>query len=222
VDFDEEYFAKRMITMSQRQKMHWIDAAYVSGHLKGFKELNILDIGCSDGAFTKLLHGIGILFGTELNQDEAHKAKNLGISIVKSPQEVKADVLILRGTIQHLHPEEFRDLLQMKARFIFILQSPNLSSIPYRIFNNDRVNLLKPTKEFSSMFNTMKLRELRLALNENGYSIKSLEFPYLRTPYFRPTFDLKEFVLSIFSKNRAYAGSFPGNIYRLAAERNNE
>jgi SAM-dependent methyltransferase len=220
MDFDEAYFVSRKNDMSQRNLMHRNDAIFVSKFFENSNHLKILDIGCADGDFTRMLGEVGTLFGTELNEDEAAKASNIGVRIVRKPEEVSADILILRGTIQHLKIEEFSELLQLRTRYVFLLQSPNLKSIPYSVLNHERVHLLKPNENFSSMHNNMNLREIRDMFKMNGYAVRCLEYPYFRTPYFRPVFDLKELTMSLISKNRTYKGSFPGNIYRLFAERN--
>jgi cyclopropane fatty-acyl-phospholipid synthase-like methyltransferase len=111
--------------------MYYNDLKYIEKKLK--KEylntnLNLLDIGCSDGEFAELLMQkfAVIADGIEINKELANKAKKkLRTVYNKIDSNVSFqnyDVIILRGTIHYLSSNEINLILKKANKKCIIIQ----------------------------------------------------------------------------------------------------
>ena len=220
MDFDEAYFKDRQKSGFERTKMHQKDFNYSVKSIKKLKpagKISIMDIGCADGEFTERFSKIANLYGVEINLHEANKASLKGIKIVniQDLDLVKPDVIILRGTLQHISPEDFSHILSYRPKMLILLQTPNPKSFVYRILDQSQISLLTPHEGFSGNLNLISLKQLKKIVKEDNYQISRISKPYFSTPYCNPIRDLTQLILCFLNRKISYASSWKGNIYRM-------
>jgi hypothetical protein len=220
MDFDEVYFQNRQKSASERTKMYQKDFIYSVKSIKKLKataKISLMDVGCADGEFTERFSKIANLYGVEINLQEAIKAKLKGIRIVsiKDLDLVKPDVIILRGTLQHISPEDFSCILNYRPRMLILLQTPNPKSFVYGILHQSQISLLNPHQGFHGNLNLISLNQLKKLLKQDKYKITRISKPYFSTPYFRPFKDFTQLILCFFNRRKSYSSSWKGNIYRM-------
>jgi 2-polyprenyl-3-methyl-5-hydroxy-6-metoxy-1,4-benzoquinol methylase len=127
-----------MKTKDRNWKNHKFFHLVQSGHrdnqlnilklLKGIRANNLLDIGCSDGSFTiecAMTIGAKKLYGIEIAEEEAKKARSKGIEVIVSNQ-----VLEHVRDVDSVLRESKRSL---RRNGVFILSTPNLCSLLQRL-----------------------------------------------------------------------------------------
>jgi hypothetical protein len=220
MDFDEEYFKDRQKSGFERTKMYQKDFNYSIKSIEKLKptgKISIMDIGCADGEFTERFSKIANLYGVEINLQEANKASLKGIKIVnfQDIDLVKPDVVILRGTLQHISPEDFFHVLSYRPKMLILLQTPNPQSFVYRILDQSQISLLTPHEGFRGNLNLISLKQLKKIAKNEKYRITRISKPYFSTPYCYPIKDLTQLILCFLNRNITYTGSWKGNIYRM-------
>jgi hypothetical protein len=191
---------------------------YIS-QLATSERIALLDVGCADGEFTSMFSDVANLFGVEINQDEAARASSRGIKIVTLDdlEAVQPNVIILRGTLQHITPAEYSVILNFQPQILIFLQTPNPTSFAYRLLKQNQIALLNPHKEFEGNLNLIELAKLKSDLICKGFRITSISKPYFSTPYFNPLQDIYQLISCLFNSSKRYTGSWKGNIYRMIA-----
>ena len=178
----------------------------------------ILDIGCSTGEFfeavfkqTKVNY-----FGIEPSNYAAKIAEAKGISMVESPEEVnEADCVIYRGTIQYIE-SPFESITKSakalkKGGLMIFLATPNCRSMYYYLFRT------LPFLENKYMYFIPSDANMELVLKNAGMKLRSLEYPYLKTPYARPIKDTIRFIYKLVTGKGKFA--WPGSMMWIIAEK---
>ena len=160
---------------------------------------NILDIGCSTGEFLQEIDWKGAKFGIEISEYAASLANTKGIKVVDNFEILPSlDNIVYRGTIQHLYSpfeslQNAYDALRDNG-MLYILATPNTSSILFRIFND--LPALDATRNFylpsdSSLVNVCKML---------GFEMVAIEYPYKQSPYSNFLLDHAKFLKNIIYK----------------------
>lgn len=157
----------------------------------------VCDIGCSTGEFLKEIGWRGPKFGMEINDEVIAIAQKSGIGFEKNilTELDFFDVVIFRGTIQHL-PEPFYYLSKAydslkRGGVIILLATPNANSLVYKFFNN--LPMLNPKLNF---YIPSDITLQNVLINFNFKLIK-IEYPYLKSPYRNLISDHYLFIKSI-------------------------
>lgn len=192
----DEYFDDRNRNNEKRLKQFEIDSKFIKNYIKSGK---ICDIGCSTGEFLKYLNLPGEMYGMEINKFAKKKASQF-ISFEKNIFTEKNffDLIIFRGTIQHVDEpfkmikESYNSLKQ--GGLIVFLSTPNSNSLLYKLKNNlafldKKTNFYIPGEI-----------ELTNSLENFGFKVKKVCFPYIKTPYASPIRDHYNFLKNLFSK----------------------
>jgi SAM-dependent methyltransferase len=143
----------------------------------------VCDVGCSTGEFLHTIGWSGKRYGMEVNLMAINEAKKKDISFNASILNKKNffDVIVFRGTIQHL-PDPFGYIERSysalkKGGYIVFLATPNANSICYKIFNTSP--LLDKTRNFFIPSDITLSNVLKM----NNFKRIEIEFPYLNSPY---------------------------------------
>lgn len=180
---------------AQRQKMYEQDYAFVSKFISGSMK-DVLDIGCSNGAFLRIFKKNGFYCeGVEYGEEAKNKAsgdfKVYYGTFPEIPISKKYDVITFRGVIQYLkNPKPyFKKAMELlkEGGLIFITASPNSESICFSLFKNMH-NL--PVKETDYYMYSEKL--LTDFFEENGMCLIGEKMTYLGTPYENYREDIKK------------------------------
>jgi len=213
VDYNKNYFLKRNLNDPKRIKSF----SYEKNILKKFTKFNstVCDIGCSTGEFLEFLKWDGKKFGMEINNGARNIAIKRGINFEKNilTSTNFFNVIIFRGTIQHvdqpfLYLEKSYDALK-KGGYLFILATPDISSIYYRLFRSlpaldDNKNFYLPS--FNNLTNIAK---------RCGFKFVQVDYPYFNSGYDNFMFDYFYFFLKLFGLFKKKKISFPGNMMNL-------
>jgi SAM-dependent methyltransferase len=224
-DFSDRYHLDRQATNHLRLQEHQRDFRWVNKFLEVHQSslpspsgsLNIIDIGCSDGSFLELFAHLGQLTGIEINHHQALLAEERLDKVLSSlPTVGKYDLVIIRGTLQHLTDEnEFFQFLFSNLKFngvVAILANPNAQSPIYR--RTGSLPALEVTPGFESNYNVYTPFDLAMKLNSVGISTKSVAFPYFSTIYAKPLVDLPAGLFSLITGKRM-GYPFPRNMFNL-------
>ena len=162
----------------------------------------IFDVGCGLGGF--LAHVDGAMwekYGVDISDVAIARAREQGITVKEFDEgydypESFFDVIVFRGTIQHLDTpfaamKRCVALLKPGGLMAF-LSTPNANSLYYKLFGtlpflNPRLNFYVPSD-----------LTLRDALTNFGLQVIQVRYPYLETPYARPLRDHVVFLLKCF------------------------
>jgi len=210
--FPNNYFKKRFLNDFARIKSFQQEKCFI----KKFTSLDrkVCDVGCSTGEFLKSLEWQGARYGMEINQKAIIEAKKNRINFDKNILNTHNffDIIIFRGTIQHLqNPFDYirhTNFALKKGGLVFFLATPNINSIHYKLFNNlpaldEKRNFYLPS--ISSLTNLMKIYNFKLI---------NFEYPYFDTGYDRPIVDFFFFFLKIFGFYKKNI-PFPGNMMNV-------
>ena len=138
VKFSNSYFLKRNLNDKKRLKSFLYEKKFI----EKFVNLNtkVCDVGCSTGEFLKYINWTGKKYGMEINKRAIALAKKNNIKFNHNVLNKKNyfNVIIFRGTIQHLdqpflYLKKSYEALK-KGGYLFILATPNISSIYHRLF----------------------------------------------------------------------------------------
>ena len=193
----DNYFKKRLGNDINRLKQFDLDKKLIK---KYFKQGNICDVGCSTGEFLKYLGLNSGLYGMEINK-YAKKQASKFINFKKNifTERNFFNLVIFRGTIQHVD-EPFRMMKEAhkslkKKGLIIFLATPNSNSILYKLKNN--LSFLDKKTNFYIPGDI----ELKNTLENFGFKVLEINYPYLDTPYVNLIRDHLLFILNMFSKN---------------------
>lgn len=138
--FPNNYFKYRLLNDKKRLKSFILEKKFILNHT----DLNkiVCDVGCSTGEFLSAIGWKGKKYGMEINKFAITKAKQKNIFFNKNilNQINFFDVIIFRGTIQHIENPflylklSYRSL--KKGGLVFFLATPNINSLHYKIFND--------------------------------------------------------------------------------------
>ena len=152
---------------------------------------HILDVGCGVGSFLECFDDRWDKWAIEPASYAAEESRRRGERLVE-PDSIEDDcgfwdVIVFRGTIQHV-PRPFEYL--EKARgwladngLLVLLATPNTNSPYYRRFKT--LPPLDPPRNFLLPSDLMLVN----ALENIGFAIQDVVYPYLETPYAHPVRD---------------------------------
>lgn len=208
-----DYFEDR-INDKLRDKMQIQEIS----RLKKFipKKGRVLDIGCGLGEFLCLFDNNWDKYGSEISQYAIREAKKKGIKFRIPNKTNYFDLIIFRGTIQHLDKplsEIQKRIKQLKpGGYMVFLATPNTGGVYYRIFQD--LPFLDPKRNFLIPSDKMFIQ----ILENCGLKIKNIYYPYGETPYAHPLRDFSLFVLRLLGiANKKHA--FPKNMMEIYAQK---
>ena len=210
--YSDAYFNNRFLNDSTRIKSFQKEKFFIQ-KFTGLNK-NVCDVGCSTGEFLKSIKWSGPKYGLEVNERAILEAKKNGIRFNKNILNISNffDVVIFRGTIQHLD-NPFNYLARThsslkKGGLVFFLATPNINSLHYRLFQDlpaldTKRNFYLPSKK--SLIDLMKIYNFKFV---------GCEYPYFNSGYDRPLMDLLSFFLKFFGLHNKNI-PFPGNMMNL-------
>lgn len=227
-DFDDAYHIKRKIDSANRSLQHQNDFSevekFIRRNLSLLKnpvgKLRIIDIGCSDGEFSRKFNELGDVTGVEINQMQALEAKKrISRVLDELPFNEIFDIVLIRGTLQHLPADNrffyfLENNLESNCGIVAILSNPNSDSIIYK--RTGSLPALDVGENFDSNFQVYSPRKLNLMLKNIGVFTESVSFPYLSTPYSKPIRDFTAGAFSLIFKTRMKY-PFPRSMFNLLA-----
>jgi SAM-dependent methyltransferase len=214
--WNDDYFIDRTSNNPLRTIQFEQDADFIRSFVKNGV---VCDVGCSTGEFLRHMKFEGILYGMEINDIAKKKASDI-ISFEKNifTEENYFDLIIFRGTIQHVDiPFQMIKSAHKSLKnggYIIFLATPNSNSILYRIKQD------LPFLDWSLNFYIPGEKELTNVLENFGFEIKKVEFPYWKTPYRNFIKDHFKFILNLFSR-KFYKHAFWGSSMNIAAKKIN-
>jgi SAM-dependent methyltransferase len=213
VSYEESYFEDRDDPRRELMRVQELRRIREKTGLDGGV---VVDIGCGLGEFLELFPSDRWQrYGVEVSQYATGIAKQKQISFDLPEGEGWADLVVLRGSLQHLdRPIEtlFRAHSWLRpGGWLVALATPNAGGLVYRLFQD------LPPLVPSLNFVVFSDRELRHSLLNVGFRRVEFEYPYLGTPYARPAHDLARFALRLVGVKRPFA--FWGNMMECYAER---
>jgi len=228
-DFADSYFKLHAKGSDLRARQHSLDFLWVKrflqkGEFLSFDsnpQINIIDIGCAAGDFSRLFSPIGKVYGVEINESESIKARKVLFQVGDSyPLDVTFDLILIRGTLQHLPTsKEFFDFVatNLKSKGVLaILANPNSSSPMFK--RTGTLPALNVYKGFSSNFEVFNRHSLENRLKGIEFSEIEIKYDYFRTPYARPCLDIPLGILSLLT-GRNFGRPFPGNMFNWIGRR---
>ena len=213
VEFGDEYFSKRNLNDLRRLKSFALEARFM--HKYADNTGTVCDVGCSTGEFLKFIKWQGGKFGIEVNSFAAKEAKKSSIQIIEQLQDAIEifDVIILRGTIQHL-PSPFETIKTAFDKLrpggvLFFIATPNTDSIYFRTFGD------LPAFDFPRNYWLPGFNQLKLVCEREGFSFSGAQYPYLKSGY-ASWWDFVKFIARIFLRTPRLGCAFPRNMMNLA------
>lgn len=202
-----------------RLKAYQIDLESCSNYFED-KVKKILDVGCSDGIFTKMIAGrypqkevVGI--DIDKNSIERAIANNELLNCkffhetIENIDKNSFDCIVFRGTFQYFQdPSSFLNISigQLKSKMkIVILSLPNSESLGYEL-NKDKWRL----GDLNEVANVYSLQSVQTLFRGMGYVLDYIELPYRHTPYYCPVKEFKEGHYTILKRDAFY-----GNVMNL-------
>ena len=215
--YPDSYFAGRLQNDSLRIQAFRQDEQFMARFV-GF-DGTCLDVGCSTGEFLNFVGWSGQRIGIEISSFAAEMARQKGFQIVESVDQVGTlDVVIYRGTIQHLD-SPFRSLAKAYSSLrpgghLFFLATPNIDSLTYRLLSD--LPALDSARNFF-LPGRAQLYEICVRL---GFQFSGLELPYWRSPYRKLVRDhlhfLESILLKLIRKDATVDFAFWGSMMNMA------
>ena len=213
--YDDSYFKDRNFVDKKRLESFNQEREFL---FKYIREGVICDVGCGTGEFLSSINWLGKRYGMEINKNAIKVAQDNGVNFDKEilNQNMFFDVVVFRGTIQHL-PNPFSYIQKAykslkPGGFIVFLATPNMNSIFYKCFNDlpflkDELNFYIPSDKTLS----------NVLINLN-YNIVEIDKPYLMPPYANFISDHYKFIKKLlFRTNDVFA--FWGSSMNMIAQK---
>ena len=216
--YPEQYFEKEGDEKKQqRDAMYMQEFARISQHVDIKKNGRVLDIGCGRGDFLSLFPGNWEKYGIDISEFALGEASKRGVITKFKLQDNFFDVILFRGTIQHISDPIFRVQecyywLKPGGHTIFLV-TPNANSLYYKFFNT--LPLLNPTRNFFIPSDIV----LKQILENFGFNVINIGYPYLGTPYAKPVRDMVNFCLKLLGIKKHVKFAFYKNIMEVYAKK---
>jgi SAM-dependent methyltransferase len=204
--FNSAYFERRIGNDPKRQLQFDKDFTYVSKFIDPSVAC-VCDVGCSTGEFLKRVGWGGPRFGMEVSS----YARSLAEPYINFDFNIKNkheffDVVIFRGTIQYIKRPfdyiEYAHRSLKKNGLIVFLATPNATS-PLYYAKQDL-----PFLERGKMYYIPSERNLVENLENQGFRVLDVSFPYISTPYSNIVKDHVLFLLNLLSKKKFFGHAF--------------
>jgi SAM-dependent methyltransferase len=220
--YRKEYFDDGDYAASkQREKMYEIEIARMLP-IVGARG-RFLDVGCAMGKFLNTLPDTFEKHGVEFSEDAARYGREVfGLQVLVGQLSEVAinkdyyDIVQMRGVIEHLQ-DPMREVrcvnsaLRMSGWFV-LNQTPNVGGLS-AWFYKELFNQVKP-REHLYYFTIATMRRL---LEQLGFAIRYIWFPYWRTPYATPSRDFINFILN--RVKGLESPPFPGNMMAIYCQK---
>ena len=194
--YDDLYFQDRNFVDKKRLKSFCQEKGFIHKYVKGGL---ICDVGCGTGEFLSYIEWHGDKYGMEINESAKKMAINSGISFEKDilNQTDFFDVVIFRGTIQHL-PNPFSYIQNAynslkTGGYIIFLATPNSESIYYKLWGT------MPSLGAAFNFWIPGSAEIINVMNNFGFNHVENRYPYIDSPYSSITKDHILFIIKLIS-----------------------
>lgn len=210
MEYDKDYFASESIK-DNSFLLKYIRLIEQSGIV--LKDKTIIDIGCANGEFIKLLSNSNHCYGIDISEIAINNAKNQNPMISKNiyhhdisstPLKINEpfDIIVMFDVIEHLYNFQYlKEFIEknLKSDGVIIITTPNAHSLQRWIVGNQRfIGEQDPTHTllFSAYTLDFFLRRLSLQKKELfcGFSF------YLKNNFLTRTFPLGAQVFAIYEK----------------------
>ena len=230
-DFDDRYHEVRESSNKKRALQHESDFLEVEKFInlnvnvlrKPLGDLEIIDIGCSNGEFSKQFNSIGNVTGVEINRIQANEAgKKIKQVLQEIPKNSIFDIVLIRGTLHHLPDENIffnflSENLAEPGAIVALLGNPNADSAIYK--RTGSLPALDVSPEFESNFKIYSPSSLIPKLADCGISVKQISYPYFQTPYAKPPVDFITGGFSLITRKKM-KHAFPRSMFNLIGIKN--
>lgn len=202
-EYDAQYFDARQAEEKKRAAMRAQELERVRT-LTGLEEGTVVDVGCGLGELLDLfLADRWQKYGIEPSDAARETCREKGIAFELPEQEEWCDLVLLRGSLQHLD----RPIATLFAAhrwlrpggWLVALATPNSGGPVYRLFQD--LPALDPPRNFVVFSD----RVLRQCLVNVGFREPRFVYPYLGTPYARPVRDHVGFLLRLLGVRARFA-----------------
>lgn len=196
---DESYFRNRNLNDELRIKSFELEKQLVKKYKSSGR---LLDVGCSTGEMIDYFDWDGEAYGMEIVDYAIEQAKKRNINFEKNLLNSKDffDVIIFRGTIQHidtpyLYIQKALQALKSDGYLIF-LATPNANSIYFKIWNTlpfldmPKVTYLIPHNKWFIQ-----------SIENFGFKLVEERYPYISSPYSNLLFDHIKFLIKLIGCN---------------------
>jgi SAM-dependent methyltransferase len=217
--YEKEYF-EDTVKNSLREEMYKEEFKRINKYFDMSNGGNILDIGCGEGYFLALFDKNWNKYGIELSDHARENAEKRGVITEFELQDNFFDLIIFRGTIQHI-PDPISRIgecyywLKDTGGIVF-LATPNINSISYKLFDN----LPMLSKKHNFLLPSDKM--LEQILSNFGFNIITFEYPYSSTPYASPIKDTFAFILRLLKIKKEVDFPFYKNVLECYARKGNK
>ena len=194
--FEEEYHFKsvdpdgKKRNLLNERKNYLANNKHVINFLRNSKPGKIIDIGCGLGWSLSCLNSKWDKYGTDISKFALKNATkycntyNGDIEKLLKENKIKKkfDYIIFSHVIEHLkNPIFVLNKLKniLKKNGTLLIETPNFDSAAFRLFGY-KFRLLNDPTHISLFTNESMIR----ALNDTGYKIKLIDYPYFNTEYF--------------------------------------
>lgn len=215
--YKKDYFEDADEIIRKRREMYGQEFARLKKYFNLEKGGRVLDVGCGEGGFLSMFPSNWEKYGVDISGFAIEAAAKKGINVDFEFKDRFFDLIIFRGTIQHV-PDPISRIekcyywLKNKGGLIFLV-TPNANSIYYKLFND--LPLLSSQRNFFIPSDIT----LKNILENFGYDIKAIEYPYIGTPYASPIKDMFNFILKFLRIKKDIKVPFYKNIMEVYAEK---
>ena len=120
---------------------------FILGNIKKSdkEKLNMLDVGCGDGGFLKLMpEELFNKYGLEINEDASRSCNNSGLKVFNSsvesfdPKDLKFDVVTMWHVLEHVDDPQvvLKKIYSLLSKDgIFVFSVPNAGSMGFKLGN---------------------------------------------------------------------------------------
>jgi len=175
-----EYYKYRFGNDIKRQKAFYSERDYIFKYIQSGK---LLDVGCSTGEFINAINWDGETYGMEISPYAVEHAKGKGVRFDRHlfNSSNYFDIIVFRGSLQNIDTPFFyikRSYVALKDEgYLVFLATANANSIYYKLWNTF------PFLDLPNDFYVPSDHSLINALNNFGFKLVEIRYPYWKSPY---------------------------------------